>query len=367
MKKIIVALLLVSPPFIFAQLPLPPNSDIQKSEVTQFMGLVKVTVQYSSPRVNNRQIWGNVVQFGLTNFNVAKSSAQNPSPWRAGANENTTITFSYDVLVQGQPLKAGTYGLHMIPGEKDWVVIFSRNSNSWGSFYYDPSEDALRATVKPMKAEFTEWLTYEFTDKLQNSCTMQLRWETVAVPIKLSVPNGDDLYVEQLRKNSQGNMGPQGSQFAVWQTWVEAANFCANRKVALAEAQSWLDTYINRGARYFTLFEAKANLLAAMEKDSDASALMKQAVYLPDATRRQLNAYGNALLDRQRASDAIEVFTVSSGRFPDDATSLVGLYLGYTALGDRAKAAKFGRKALEVEKDPKRKADIEEKIKSSAK
>jgi hypothetical protein len=311
------------------------------------MGLVKVSVTYSSPHVNGREIWGNVVSYGLTNFNVGKSSAQNPSPWRAGANENTTITFSHDLLVEGQSIKAGTYGLHMIPGEDDWVVIFSRNSNSWGSFYYDPAEDVLRVTVKPVNPEFTEWLMYYFTDRLQNSCTMQLRWENVAVPVKFSVPNGDELYVDQLRAQFQGNMGPQGSQFAVWQTWVEAANFCASRKVALAEAQGWLDVFINRGNRYFTLFEAKANLLTSMGKDLDAAALMKQAVQLPDATMRQLNAYGNKLLERQQARDAIEVFTISNSRYPGDVGSLMGLYHCYVALGDQPKAAKY---AKEIEK-----------------
>jgi hypothetical protein len=367
MKRFIAVVLLISPLILAAQLPLPPNSDIQKSEVSQYMGLVKVTVKYSSPSVRGRKIWDNIVSYGLTNFNAGKSSSQNPSPWRAGANENTTIAFSHDVQVEGQALNAGTYGLHMIPGAGSWVVIFSRNSSSWGSFYYDPEEDALRVTVKPVKSEFTEWLEYHFTERLQNSSTIELRWENVGVPVRLAVPNGDQLYVEELRKQFQGNMGPQGSQFAVWQTWVEAANFCASRKIALDEAQGWLDTYINRGRRYFTLFEAKANLLTAMGKDQEATALMKQAVQLPDATMRQLNTYGNTLLSLRRTNDAIEVFTISNNRYSNDAGSIIGLYRCYTAMGDKEKAAKYGKEAIRVEADPVKKAAIEDEVKKSMK
>ena len=93
-----------------------------------------------------------------------------PIPWRGGANENTTISFSTDVTIEGKPLAAGTYGLHFIPAEKEWIVIFSKNFTSWGSFSYDPKEDALRVTVKPQTAEMEEYLKYEFenpqTDKV---------------------------------------------------------------------------------------------------------------------------------------------------------------------------------------------------------
>src|SRR5881409_3699579 len=109
----------------WSQMTLPPSGNNQKSEVTQYMGLVKATIAYYSPDVAGREIWGKVVPYGMTNFNTFKSTETNPSPWRAGANENTVITFSNDVEVEGKPLKAGSYGLHIVPGNDNAVVIFS--------------------------------------------------------------------------------------------------------------------------------------------------------------------------------------------------------------------------------------------------
>ena len=111
----------------WSQMTLPPSGNNQKSEVSQYLGLVKVTIAYSSPDVAGREIWGKLVPYGMNNLSVGKSTVQNPSPWRAGANENTTVTFSNDVEVEGKPLKAGTYGLHMIPAQEDWTIIFSNN------------------------------------------------------------------------------------------------------------------------------------------------------------------------------------------------------------------------------------------------
>ena len=115
------------------QLNIPRDS--QRASVTQRIGITDITVNYHRPLVKGRTIWGKVVPYGQV--------------WRAGANENTTIAFSDPVTIEGQPLEKGVYGLHMIPGENDWTVIFSRNSTSWGSFTYKQAEDALRVKVKP--------------------------------------------------------------------------------------------------------------------------------------------------------------------------------------------------------------------------
>src|SRR6266568_2643504 len=114
----------------------------QRGSVTQRIGLTDITIHYHRPMVGGREIWGKTVPYGKV--------------WRAGANENTTITFSDDVTVEGKPLAAGTYGLHTIPDKDQWTIIFSKNSTSWGSFSYDEKEDALRVTVKPRAAESFE-------------------------------------------------------------------------------------------------------------------------------------------------------------------------------------------------------------------
>src|SRR5499425_2374729 len=102
----------------------------QAAEVKQRVALTDITITYHRPLVNGRKIWGGLVPYGQV--------------WRAGANENTTIEFSTPVSVEGKPLPSGTYGLHMIPTNDTWTVIFSKMAVAWGSYTYNQSEDALR-------------------------------------------------------------------------------------------------------------------------------------------------------------------------------------------------------------------------------
>ena len=304
----------------WSQMSLPPSGNNQKSEVTQYMGLVKVIIAYSSPDVAGREIWGKLVPYGLNNLNFGKSSAQNPSPWRAGANENTTITFSHDVEVEGKAIKAGVYGLHMIPGQEEWVIIFSSNAGAWGSFSYLPSEEVLRVPVKAAPCEFNEFLTYEFTDRLQNSATARLKWEKLSVPFKITVPNGDNLYVLKLREEFTSIKA-----FFNWQNGVSAINFCANKKINLEEALGWAQQYIDRKIKYYPIYQAKGNVLAAMDKKADADAVMKEAINLPDATVNQITNYGHTLIAQKREKDAMPVFETALKRFPGNATALMGM------------------------------------------
>jgi hypothetical protein len=158
-----------------------------KAGVMQRLGAdTDITIEYSRPGVKGRKIWGALVPYGMAPGN--QYSKNQPFPWRAGANENTTISFSKDVLIDGKPLPAGKYGLHMIPSEKDWTIIFSKNNSAWGSFSYKPEEDALRITVTPVAAPFEEWLSYGFDDLAGKSATAFLRWEQLKVPFKISLP-----------------------------------------------------------------------------------------------------------------------------------------------------------------------------------
>ncbi len=341
----------------WSQMTLPPSGNNQRSEVSQYLGLVKVTIIYNSPDVAGREIWGKLVPYGLTNLNFGKSTEQNPSPWRAGSNENTTISFSQDVEVEGKPLKAGTYGLHMIPGPEDWTVIFSTNSGGWGSFFYTPTEDALRITVKSAPCESNEFLTYEFTDRLQNSASARLKWEKLSVPFKISVPNGDDLYVKKIREEFTGQKG-----FG-WQNAVGAVNMCATKKINLDEALAWIQGYIDRNIKYFPIYNSKANVLAAMSKQADADAVMKEAINLPDATAGQIVNYGRTLITQKREKDALPVFELAFKRFPTVATAMVGMSRGYSANGDNKKALKFMQDALKAETVAANKKTIEDMVK----
>ena len=154
-----------------ALLDLPRKS--QNAEVTQTIGITNVTLKYSRPLVNGRKVWG-----GLVPYNDV---------WRAGANENTVITFADPVSIEGKPLDKGTYGLFMIPTADQWTVIFSKINTAWGAFTYKQDEDVLRVTVKPTASDFHDALIYEFDDLKPDSAVVTLRWDKLAVPFKVSV------------------------------------------------------------------------------------------------------------------------------------------------------------------------------------
>jgi hypothetical protein len=158
-----------------------------KASVMQRIGVnTDITIDYSRPGVKGRTIWGGLVPYGMTPGN--QDSEGKPFPWRAGANENTTIELSKDVLVEGKALAAGKYGIHMIPSAKEWIIIFSKDNAAWGSYTYNEKQDALRVTVTPVKAPYTEWLMYGFEDLAGTSATAYLQWENLKVPFRIELP-----------------------------------------------------------------------------------------------------------------------------------------------------------------------------------
>ncbi|MBX3007108.1 MAG: DUF2911 domain-containing protein [Melioribacteraceae bacterium] len=190
MKNIFRTAMLFVVAFIFiseaqAQQPKKPRASLNAS-VSQTIGIdTEISINYSRPGVKGRKIWGDIVPFGYSPGN--KYSNEKPFPWRGGANENTTISFSKDVLVEGNKVPAGKYSLHFIPSENDWVVIINKNNTLWGSYLVNPDEDALRVTVKTSKAHFQEWLLYGFDNLSATSATAFLHWEELKVPFNISV------------------------------------------------------------------------------------------------------------------------------------------------------------------------------------
>jgi len=182
---LIMSALLVLPSTAFAQ-----GDQVRpslKAQVMQRLGVdTDITIDYSRPGVKGRKIWGELVPYGLAPGN--RYSKDQPYPWRAGANETTTIEFNKDVKIEGNKLAAGKYSIHMIPSESDWVVIFNTNNSGWGSYAYNKEEDALRITVTPKKAPHREWLEFGFEDLAGTSATAYLHWEDLKVPFKIELP-----------------------------------------------------------------------------------------------------------------------------------------------------------------------------------
>src|SRR4029077_12986836 len=170
-----------------AQLTTTPSGGNKKAVVGERIGITDVTIHYGRPGVKGREgkIWGQLIAPGFNDLGFGSSKA---APWRAGANENTTIVFSTDVKVEGQSLAAGKYGFFIAYDPNECTVIFSKNSSSWGSFFYDMKEDALRVKVKPVATDKSvEWLKYEFIDEKENSATIALEWEKLMIPFKVEV------------------------------------------------------------------------------------------------------------------------------------------------------------------------------------
>lgn len=264
-------------------LDLPLQS--QHALVTQRIGLTDITINYHRPLVNNRPVWGKLVPYGEV--------------WRAGANENTTVTFTDPVTIEGQPLDKGTYGLHMIPGENQWTVIFSKMSTAWGSFSYKQDEDALRVTVKPQTAEFHDALTYDFDDLKPDSTVVTLRWEKVAVPFKVAV-KVDDVVEASINRQIRGL-----NQY-YWESWDEAANYYLANKINLDEALKDEDQSIRVEERYDNL-HAKSQILEAMGRKDDAATFLNKA--LEKASAQQLYFYGRQLQgERNRKRRSLSTF-----------------------------------------------------------
>jgi tetratricopeptide (TPR) repeat protein len=344
MKKFLVTtFLMLAGILAFSQaITLPPNGGNQKSSVTQWMGPVSVTITYNSPNVTapngedrKGKIWGGVVHYGLKDEGFGSSKA---TPYRAGANENTTITFSHDVKIDGKDLKAGKYGLFLI-AEKEgpYTWIFSKNSESWGSYFYDPNEDALRTQTTPVDAAYTEYLTFGFDTRELTATTAYLQWENKRVPMKIDVPNVHELYVNTIRNELRNFKGFD------YKNVQAAVNYCVQNKVNLEEALTWADYAISSpiGIEDFGSLRTKASVLTALNRESEAEAVMQKAMNHPSADVNSIHQYGRALLQAGKKDKALEVFKLNRQRHADDKfTTYVGLARGYAAVGDNKNAIK---------------------------
>jgi tetratricopeptide (TPR) repeat protein len=294
-------------------LELPLQS--QSAEVSQTIGLTDITIKYHRPLVNKRKIWGGVVPYGTV--------------WRAGANINTTISFSDPVTIDGKPLDKGIYGLHMIPNEGEWTIIFSKNSTSWGSFSYDQQEDAFRVNVKPEAAPMHNALTYEFDQLQPDSAVVELEWEKVAVPFKVSV-DVHDLAQASLKRQLRNLSGYS------WVGWDDAANYLLGEKVGLADALIYADKSIQIEDRYDNEM-TKAKVLALLDRKDEADAAEKKALEL--ASPIELHAYARQLMGEKRNEEAFAIFRKNADQHPGEWFVHVGLARMYCAQGKFDEAA----------------------------
>jgi tetratricopeptide (TPR) repeat protein len=274
--------------------------------------------------------------------NLGFGTCGDQCPWRGGSNENTVFTTSHDVKIQGQLLPAGSYGLHFLVGPEEWTAIFSKNHTSWGSFTYDPKEDALRVKAKPEKSEYNEWLTYEFIDRKPDHATVALKWEDLQLPLTISVDNIADVYVDQIRNELRSSPG------FTWQNWAAAARYALQSKTHLDEALTWAQTAVSPGLgqENFTTLTTLSQLQAANGKADDSQKTLDRALNHPTAGPIDIHQYGRQLQALGKNEEAMRIFELNAKKHPDTWPVHVGLARGHAGLGHTKEAIAEARLAL---------------------
>lgn len=309
----------------------------QYAETSQRIGLSDIKVTYYSPSVKGRNIFGEVVPYNEV--------------WRAGANENTTISFTDEVSVGGKKIPAGTYGLHMIPGRDEWTIIFSSNHTSWGSYYYKEKEDVARVKVKPAEHAFTEWLNYEFTDRSASSATLSLVWDKIQVPVKIDV-DSKNIVVQHIREQHRSLAG------WTWEGWYEAAKYCYEQKFNYDEALTWIARADAFKPGDFSTAMLKGNLQIAKGDVAAGEATRKAA--LVNASEVDMNAYGYMLANEGKEKEAMEVFKSNAKKYPDSWNAHDSLGEALLRSGDK-KGAK-AEYAIALKKAPEKRKPMIQKI-----
>ncbi len=333
----------------FAQLNIPRGS--QQATVSQRIGISDISITYSRPSVKEREIWGKLVPYGMNNLGFGTSKA---APWRAGADENTTITFSHDAEVEGKPIKAGTYGFHIeVKPNNKATIILSHDINSWGSYYYDASKDALRADIEMVNVPHHELLTFNFNDVQTNSAIASLAWEKKAFPFKISF-DVTNIVIDEFKSKSTGRIGFRR------ENWETMARFSLNNGGDLNEALNWIDNAISGhfySQKTFQNLAIKGQILNKLGRKGEFETLMNDASKLANTV--QLNALGYQMLNAKNYKYAIKFFKLNVANNPKDANSYDSLGEAYKIMGDKKNAIKNLKKALSLNPPANVKANSE--------
>ena len=314
-----------------------PRTPSPAAKVIQTIGISTVTISYSRPSVKSREVWGKLVPYG---WNVDPSyGAGKSAPWRAGANENTVIEFSHNATVEGKPVPAGSYGLFFVINQDNTgEVILSKEYQSWGSFWYDPDKDQLRAPIKIRDNAHTEMLTYDFINMDKNSSELVLNWEKKQFPVSIKFAV-DDLVIANAMQQLKGSTAFN------WQGYASAASYTLQNKINMDQGLIWIDQAIALEQRFGTLI-VKAGLLKATGKAEESEKIRKEALTI--AKEPELNTYGYQLLGQKEYDKAIDVFKIATEKFPKSANAWDSLGEGYALKGDSKNAITSFKKSLSM-------------------
>ena len=351
MNKSLILVFLAATIFADAQVKTPSPGGNKKASVSEQVGVSDVKINYNRPGVKGREgkIWGQLVKYGFVDFNYGTSKA---APWRAGANENTTIEFSTDVLLEGKLLPAGLYGFFIAMGTEKATLIFSRDNNAWGSFYYDPKQDALRVTVKPVTLDKSvEWLKYEFIEYKEKSCRIAMIWEKLMIPFRVDV-DVDNIVIARLREQLTGQKGFNNLNLN------SAAQFCLNKNTNLEEALSWSQRAAN--LKSFTTLRTLATAYEKLNRIAIADSVMNEALSL--ANVNQSVAYCRSLIGQKRTEKALDIMAGNQKKYGDVFAVNNGAIFIYSANRDFKSAIKYAERALAQAPNDTARKTIEEQV-----
>lgn len=324
------------------------------------LGVTDIQIHYSAPGVKGREgkIYGtDVVPFGYT---VLGFGSNVPSPWRAGADECTVMSFSTPVTINGQQLPAGKYAFFIEVHEDSSVLIFNKNDKAWGSYFYRKELDVLHVPTIQKKnlPVMQERLTYNFLNQADHFVDITLDWERWSFPIHVEV----DLKattLEDIRQQMSGAIGFDPASLEA------AAKWCVDNDINYDEALNWITSATDPrlgGRTTFNALSTRAKILKKMGKDKEADDMMNTA--MENATVLELHGYGRQLLAEKKLPEALAVFQKNydknKGAWPTNA----GLMRIYSAMGDYKKALQYAKAALAQAADDQNKRFIEGAIKT---
>ncbi len=325
----------------------PPDGNNQRVVITQGVGLASVKIDYHSPDVNGREgeIWGHLVQYNEI--------------WRVGANENTTITFSHQALVENRIIDAGTYGLFIIPTEEEFTFIFSKDISSWGSFSYEAGNDALRISVKPEKSSYKEWLTFDFDERLPDKTVSTLKWENLKVSFEISF-DVHQIAIKSFENQLKGRIG-----LFYYEGPFQAGKYCLENDIYLEKGLDWANESIIINSNFENNL-LKARILEKIGNVNESNAAEDLAVSL--GTPQELYYYGRELISINEHSKALKILRFNFDKYGGEVwPTHFGLGRWYDAMGDKKKALFHYKEALKTTRTERQTKSLNELINSLSK
>lgn len=340
-----------------AQMDLPGDGGNIRAGISEEVGITSISIRYSRPGVKGREgkIWGDLVPYGFGSFNL--STGTRTSPWRVGANEATVITFEHDVKVEGRDLKAGAYALFMAVEPDSVLVIFSTQTEAWGSFFYREEDDVLRVRVRPVVLEQSmERLKFEFIEHQEQYAVIAMQWENLSVPFKVEV-DVQGIILNRLREQMTSVKSFINANL------IHGARYCFEHNINLEEALQWAERAVTGRPYGQTSYDAYRTLATGYEKLKrlqQADSVMNQALSIVNIN--QHIAYGRTLITQDRSDRALAILLNAREKYGDVYAVNNGLSYAYSAQGDFARALDHARKALEQATSDQARATIKTNI-----